>query len=413
MVAVACVAASALLAGRADAAIYWTAGTGVSRANLDGSAFQEEFIPPSPSGGGTSADCQGIAVSGSHIYWAEPATNSIAEANLDGTEPNFQFITGLANPCGMAIESPYLYWAEFKGGSIGRANLGGGEVNRAFVPGLKEPCGVAVAAGEVYWTAASTSEHPPGSYLARRPLAGGIDADLFEGWGLCGLATDSQHIYWGGFEKSIGRAGLDGSDPEPSFITGLDRPCGIAVEGSSIYWATNDSLTAAIQATELEGAHAVRTVVGVPRGDPCGVAVDSVVAQLPPPPVKPQPTIPLSHQVVFGPSRHSKNAAVTFVELKFPQAGTFTVSGGKALRLRVVPKHGASLTLAGAEGRLLKVWPRSGTAAKALRNRLQRKGKAQVTVRVHFAAADGTTSTERGSLTLVLPRRARTKTAPR
>ena len=47
-----------------------------------------------------------------------------------------------------------------------------------------------------------------------------------------------RHVYWTGFPNSIGRAKLDGSGVDPSFITGAGYfPLGIAVDARHIYWA--------------------------------------------------------------------------------------------------------------------------------------------------------------------------------
>lgn len=395
-----------LLLGHADAAVYWANDSGVSRANGDGSAHQREFIPqaPGPSASDSSAGCAGIAVTGSKIYWAIPAGNSIGEANLDGTQPNYGFITGLENPCGVAVDSTALYWTEFKGQTIGRANLAGGEVDRSFITGLKEPCGVAVTGEYIYWTA-NTAESPE-SHLTRRPLGGGLAEDLYgtSSANLCGVAVDSQHVYWGGFGESIGRAGLDGSNLEPSFVTGIERPCGVAVDGSSIYWGRNGWTTRSIQAAALEGAHTARTVVEVELGNPCGVAVDGVVAQLPPPP--PPPPAPISHAVIFGHQRHSKRPPATYVSVQFPLAGTFAIGGSRAVRMQVVSDKSAPYALAGPEERVVKVSPASGgRPARFLRKQLAVAGKAWAAITVRFSAVDGTTSTKRKMVSLVAPRR--------
>jgi hypothetical protein len=44
------------------------------------------------------------------------------------------------------------------------------------------------------------------------------------------VAVDSGHVYWTNFETgAIGRAGLDGTAPDQSFITGAAGPVGVAV----------------------------------------------------------------------------------------------------------------------------------------------------------------------------------------
>jgi virginiamycin B lyase len=53
------------------------------------------------------------------------------------------------------------------------------------------------------------------------------------------VAVDSSHVYWtSGFSGSIGRADLDGQNVDPNFITGLTGCCdGLAVDGTYMYWA--------------------------------------------------------------------------------------------------------------------------------------------------------------------------------
>jgi sugar lactone lactonase YvrE len=62
-----------------------------------------------------------------------------------------------------------------------------------------------------------------------------------------GVAVDGQHIYWTNYgngsvhSTTIGRAKLDGSDATQSFITGADQPAAVAVDGQHIYWANAGS----------------------------------------------------------------------------------------------------------------------------------------------------------------------------
>ncbi len=402
--AIALVAALVVFAGQAEAAVYWPTWTGVARVNVDGSAWQEGFIPSSltlPSYGG--GRCEGIAVTASRIYWAIPTANSIGEANLDGSQPNYQFITGLHDPCGMAVDSTSVYWTEGMGESIGRANLDGGEVDREFVGGLHSPCGVAVAGGYVYWSA--FSEESPHEYVGRRPLAGGLDQVLVKTPEeiACGLAVDSEHLYWGGFGESIGRVRFDGGDPEPAFITGVDRPCGVAVQGSTIYWGQNDPYWGAVMAAELAPPHASHPLIQGMRESPCGVAVDSVVGQLPAPPPSPPP--PASHFIYFGTPRHAKRAPVTYVAVSFPQGGHFTIGGSRSVRWGVVSQSASPYAVPGAGDQVIKVWPAaSGGPAKFMHKQLATVGKAFAAIRVRFAADDGNVSTARQVLSLVAPR---------
>ena len=62
-------------------------------------------------------------------------------------------------------------------------------------------------------------------------LAGGSATVLFTGPnGPAGLAVDSGHVYWANtLTDTIGRANLDGTGANQSFITGASTPVGVAV----------------------------------------------------------------------------------------------------------------------------------------------------------------------------------------
>src|SRR5690349_5928730 len=49
------------------------------------------------------------------------------------------------------------------------------------------------------------------------------------------VAVDGSHIYWANYAGgTIGRANLDGSGVEPNFITGIAKPAGVATTSSYI-----------------------------------------------------------------------------------------------------------------------------------------------------------------------------------
>jgi hypothetical protein len=52
------------------------------------------------------------------------------------------------------------------------------------------------------------------------------------------LAVDDAHIYWTSNLRSIGRANLDGTNPDPNFIPTPARPGDLAVDSGHIYWST-------------------------------------------------------------------------------------------------------------------------------------------------------------------------------
>jgi len=91
-------------------------------------------------------------------------------------------------------------------------------------------------------------------------------------------AVDSGHVYWANTEAgTIGRADIGGANPEPSFITGLEDPEGIAVDSGHIYWAEardHQEGHGTIGRSTLAGGSVEKEFI-TGAGDPHGVAVNS------------------------------------------------------------------------------------------------------------------------------------------
>jgi hypothetical protein len=64
-----------------------------------------------------------VAVSSSHVYWANPGADTIVAANLNGTQIR-TIATGQSRPYGVAVSNSHLYWAN-SAGTIVEANLNG------------------------------------------------------------------------------------------------------------------------------------------------------------------------------------------------------------------------------------------------------------------------------------------------
>ena len=128
------------------------------------------------------------------------------------------------------------------------------------------------ASASVYWAS------PAGSSIGRVNLDGeALSPSFVEGLDFpCGLAVDHAHLYWGNAARdSIGRAGIDGAGAEASFVTGADRPCAVAADGSHVYWANTggafDGTT--IGRANLDGGGVDQSFIDGAAG-PCGIAVD-------------------------------------------------------------------------------------------------------------------------------------------
>jgi hypothetical protein len=223
----------------------------LGRATLNGESAATEELPELLKG----QHAVGIAISGEHVYWADPVGHSIGRAHLNGAnppdevEPNFIeagetcFEThpnsepgvihcAPSTPRYLAVANGHLYWTNtgplggdtsVKGnfvqleipvqgaGTIGRAALDGsgdlvpGSVKPKFIAGASNPQGVGVNAGHVYWI----DSCPGGSTcsghfesIARAGIEGeAIEEDFFEMpngniFVPLGLALDATHIYW-------------------------------------------------------------------------------------------------------------------------------------------------------------------------------------------------------------------------
>jgi hypothetical protein len=85
-----------------------------------------------------------------------------------------------------------------------------------------------------------------------------------------GVAVDDAHVYWN-LLGQIGRANLDGTGVDRSFITGIDAGA-VAVDAAHVYWS--DSITGAIGRANLDGSGVEPSFIPNPGSSPCGVAVD-------------------------------------------------------------------------------------------------------------------------------------------
>jgi virginiamycin B lyase len=97
------------------------------------------------------------------------------------------------------------------------------------------------------------------------------------------VAVDAGHVYWANVVAgTIGRANLDGTGANQSFIGGASRPRGVAVDARHVYWT--DEATGTIGRANLDGTDANHSFIGGASA-PFGVAVGpgSTEALGPPP----------------------------------------------------------------------------------------------------------------------------------
>lgn len=291
-----------LTAPRASAFVYWgdAQGDAIGRADNDGSAVDLDFI-------GTGKTPVAVAVDSEHVYWANQNSNSIGRANIDGSGVDNSFITGITQPSGVAVNAGSIYWATLPG-PIGRANLDGSAKNTSFITAADQPCGLALDSGHVYW--ANDSLFP--AHVGRAGLDGSFPQPEYANIGEvfpCGVAVNPANIFWadtgflGGGIK-IGRANTsNGSGADPNFILGASAPCGVALDDSShLFWANLEG--GAISRANTDGTAVEHNYIAT-GSQTCGVAVDDL-AQPPAPSGGPEPqantdTTPPQTKIVSGP----------------------------------------------------------------------------------------------------------------
>jgi hypothetical protein len=123
----------------------------------------------------------------------------------------------------------------------------------------------------VYWT-----NDAPGNSIGRAKINGtGLNDNFVTGLNRpMGVATDSKFIYWADWNANrIGRANLDGTGVNLNFITGV-HPQGIAVTSNSgIYWGNDAGTSDTIGHANIDGSNPdinfAATGVSI-----CGIAAD-------------------------------------------------------------------------------------------------------------------------------------------
>jgi sugar lactone lactonase YvrE len=259
--------------------IYWTnpetsRGSGgpgidtVGRAELNGTSVEKSFIADVAIPGA-------IALDSHHIYWTNTETGAIGRADLDGTHVDQSFISDGGAIGALAVDARHIYWAS--GGSvsspaaIARANIDGTGIDPGFLsigPG-SFIAGLAVNRHHIYWTNRDEGTigqaDLSGSHIKRELISSAKDPT--------GLVLDSRHLYWandptGGASAAIGRSRLDGAQVHETFITGVSEPFGVAVDSRHIYWANYGSQT--IGRAGLNGSHPDQSFIVAGATEPAG-----------------------------------------------------------------------------------------------------------------------------------------------
>lgn len=208
----------------------------------------------------------------------EPPPASIGRANLgDGSAKDLEYLLAKGN--GVTSDGEFIYWANAAEGTIGRAKIGASKAESSddkFIEGAGVPQDVTVQGEFVYWTNdAGKGESGEGSIGRAKIGPGGaedVKADFIPGIadegdpteevvvaGPRGIDADSEFIYWvnagvGEFPiaGAIGRAKLDGSEPEEEFVSQLASG-DVAVGNQKIYRSRSNRINGFLQLANLDG----------------------------------------------------------------------------------------------------------------------------------------------------------------
>jgi hypothetical protein len=248
----------------------------------------------------------GVAVDAEHVYWADPKLGTIGRADLDGTDPDPEFIDPgtveceveekpgvfedvAARPRYVAVDADHVFWTNTGcsdkfgplggTGTISRAKLDGTEVKPDFITGASNPQGIAVNATHIYW--ANSGRSAGVHAIGRATTTGDEVVQNFFPVVLAatpsGVALSTSYLYYSANsleDDSAGyvlRVSLDGSEGKGIFI-GKAGIRGIVVDGSHVYWADQATGEEAIGRADLDLGNPETEFTPL-NGGPNGLAV--------------------------------------------------------------------------------------------------------------------------------------------
>ena len=227
--------------------VYWVNGVKLFRNLKDGSGSKQLIYT-------SASQLSSVETDSNYVYWSDVTNGKIGRAQLDGSDPDSDFILGTSplntnnDTYGLFVRDGYIYWANYDSGTIGRAQLDGTNVNNMFVLAAlgSGPCGVWATSTHLYWTnwglGSLGRSNLDGSYVNDSFITGLVDP--------FNVIGNSTHLYWTDFNtKQIGRANLDGTDADLDFVVLSLPPAGI--------WVENDGAA----------APAAPTLIAVTSGD--------------------------------------------------------------------------------------------------------------------------------------------------
>jgi hypothetical protein len=381
--------APAVFPGSAAAYIYFPNGPHIERALNDGTGLEPDFISSE------TFNC-GVAVDSGHIYWGALG-KGISRANLDGSGVEEEFIplSPSATPCGVAVDSAHVYWTD-SAGAVGVADLDGENANPALIS-IEEPCGIASDGGHVYFAWRSGSEFNLSRFAV--PYSG-LGPPLTATTGNCGVAVGGQNVYWanGGPASTAGQTVQFANRnpfgaPQTLVVTagGAQRPWSVAAHGEFVYYSAYGGPIGRVLA---DGSAAPE-----PNFLPLGEFVETVgiaVDDLPPPPSLVPPgsggggLVPTRKpRLSIGRVKANAHNGTAKVTALVSDPGVVRVTGRKVKPARATAKRAGKVTL-------------TIRAKKAAAGTLREAGHLRVSFTVSFKTPDAAPVSAKRSVKLAL-----------
>jgi sugar lactone lactonase YvrE len=208
------------------------------------------------------------------------SADSVGRAKIDGSAVNPNFVGGIRGRSigDIAVDGSHIYWIQelrlLKESAIGRADIDGSNVDRQLVKIEGIVDGIALDQSNLYW---ATVFNHRGAFIGRANLDGSAaDPTYLPGGDFESLAVADGRIYWSQSGSTINRMNVDGTHREFNFITGQINPRP-TVAAKHIYWANTagNPATWSIGRANLDGSHVRRRFITKGVRYPTGVAVDS------------------------------------------------------------------------------------------------------------------------------------------
>ena len=245
-------------AAQASAAtLYWSADDGVRTQQID------DTSSAAPAGSSTtvSGDCKhNWSWAANSTTFFGPDGSNICQMQLDGTGTASTLVAtgcGGLGVGGIYATDQYVYWACMQTSRVGRVDVGG---TNAILDFTATPAGpsdnyTTAISGDANWL--YVGNNGVYSCMRRYHIDGtGVDPSF----SICaigdmrGIDVDGRYVYWAvNSGSAIGRAKLDGSAQNRTWLASGPDTFGVTVTGSAIFWTRRGG---SIGRADINGANA-------------------------------------------------------------------------------------------------------------------------------------------------------------